>query len=121
MRSWLNGTGWRAAGSVWLLLAACSTGTGAMHTDLDGWRYARISAVGDAIRPRATPAVDCRTVASADPHPRYAAVIYLEHYHLRHRVVALPAAGQFEAGERIYVNVTDCTIPATLHVAVASR
>ena len=121
MRTGLNRTGWHAAGSIWLVLAGCSTGTGALHTDPDGWRYARISAIGDAIRPRPTPTltptIDCRAAvgggaAAGGAAQRYAAVIYLERYHLRHRIVALPVDGRFEAGERVFVNVTDCAIPA---------
>ena len=112
MRRWTYRMGWRAAGSIWLVLAACSTGSRAVLPD-GPWRYARIAAIGDDIRPRATPAVDCRRSAGADPHRSYAAVVYLDRYHLRHRIVALPP-GSFETGERVYVNVEDCAVVATL-------
>jgi len=99
--------------AVLFLLQACAAGSDPYRFE-DGWRIATISEVGNGStlsRP-GTPSNDCRRTAAAGlASHAYAEVLFHDFRHVRTRIVLLPEHGDFREGERVYVNIRDCTVP----------
>ena len=93
------------------LAAGCASEGDRQHPLSEGWHYAtifRIDAEFEAMHPAK---FDCR-LEDGGSGSRYAEVDYRDHRMLRHRIVRLPVDGLgFHVGDKVYVNVLDCSVP----------
>ena len=117
--------GWRlcAAATVAVTVASlmgCATVSESPYPLKEGWRVARIDAIGSASHIQQVTNEDCRTTATPAQHQagQFALVSYWSTVPSRKypsgwfpRVVPLEAASPLRAGDAVYVNLLNCAAP----------
>ncbi len=112
-------TGRRLAGVVALVCGCVASGCvneyNLQHRYDDGWRVAKVEKVGDDLKAPRSPADDCRSkvLSTANPSPRYAGVWFVEIRRVQRRIVLLPDDRAVAVDSMVYVNLRDCSVPAT--------
>lgn len=92
------------------LLAGCVSEGGRQHPISQGWHEATIYRIGGGFDTMHPNSFDCR-VEDGGSASTYAQVDYRVARILHHRIALLPAQGpEFHVGDRVYVNVQDCTV-----------
>lgn len=104
---------WAAALVCGSVASGCACEYSRQHAFEDGWRFAKVAKIGSDFTAPLRPTDDCRraTPEVGGGIPRFAELWFIDHRHLRRRIVALPADRALSVGDKVYVNLQDCRVP----------
>lgn len=95
----------RAAVLMAWMLSGCAAVDGGDNYE-EGWRAAVVESVAPDAAQLARVSLDCRHAAPQAPH---AYVRYESALRPRHAIVAVPEGLELQVGQRVYINLRDCS------------